>query len=347
MAWRLIRLSASIAIVGFLCGEFWFRLPWTAKLVVWDYDEERLARLAPNQSRSMGLGNFSVLSPPITINSDGYRNSPIDWTRPAILTLGSSEVLGPGVFDHEVWSSRLNARLAERLGKALTVVNGGSGGYGPYHQLVTFRRYLEQHPKPVLIIARVSIGDRHFRRPTPEELVAAKRRNEITRTVKRFTEFLPFLINKVQAQKLAIANAVHPGDERNENAVPLEQAEVGDNLWRTHSAYWTETVGLAERYQVPVLLFVDGPFAQPSELRVYELLRDALGSRPGVRIVLLGPEQLALNGQTLAQKRADFARRYTLGYDPHSNAARHEAIARHLADIILEPRFEGLWAGAL
>ena len=134
---RLFKHAVVVCLLVLVIGEIWFRLPWTTKILVYEFDEERNYRLVGRQSRGLGLGNFSVMSPRISINSDGFRNTEIDWTAPTILAVGSSQLLGPGLEDDEVWTAIVSDSLSAAEGRPIIVVNAGTPGYGPYHQAVT------------------------------------------------------------------------------------------------------------------------------------------------------------------------------------------------------------------
>src|SRR3989442_14475380 len=72
----LRRFTWHLLLGGFiflLVCELWFRLPWTTKLLVWEFDEELVSGLSAAQSRGSGLGNFSGVSPPMGLNKDRVR----------------------------------------------------------------------------------------------------------------------------------------------------------------------------------------------------------------------------------------------------------------------------------
>jgi hypothetical protein len=336
-AWRFIKHAIAVGFIFLLVGELWFRLPWTTKLVRWQFDDERGARLETQHSRGMALGNTSSISPPIGINRDGFRNAEIDWSKPTVLAVGSSELLAPGVEDDEVWTAIVTRKLAEDTGTAITVVNAGSAGYGPYHHAVTVRKFLETHPVPLLIVVRVSIGDRRFMKPSPAALEAARSSNEFSRRVKDLSEFLPFLVNRLEAQVMAMRNAFTRGAGASDIPPDHEGAAAADAMWQTHAGYWQQIVSVAGAAGVRVMFFVDAGDGSASGVRLHERLSQEFGGRKDVVIApFFGPQALGLVADNDTERRRLYEERFTLGYDPHANAARHERVARFLLPLIEE-----------
>jgi hypothetical protein len=335
---RLARHLLLAGLVFLLIGELWFRLPWTTKLVLWEFDDELVSRLAASQSRGLGLGNFSALSPPMGINRDGFRNGEIDWTQPTILAVGSSELLGPGVEDNEVWTAIASKRLSRATGRRITVVNAGSGGYGPYHHAVQVRRFLEKHPPPLLVIVRVSVGDRFFVRPQAAELDAARNRNTLSIQIKRYSEFLPFLVNKIRAQIVAIQQTFAEIRGIKPAAGAHEAPAVADAMWQVNSDFWRDIAVRATSSDVPVLFFVDGADGAESAERLTELLAREFRGRGDVSVVLFGPRNIGLSAQDDTERRRKYREQFTLGYDPHANVRLHRLEAEFLTALLMDRR---------
>src|SRR6266853_168946 len=329
-AWHLLL----VGLVFLLVGELWFRLPWTTKLVVWEFDEELVSRLSASQSRGIGLGNFSAVSPPMGINRDGFRNSEIDWTLPTILAVGSSELLGPGVEDNEVWTSIVSERLSIAKGEWITVVNAGSGGHGPYHHAVQVRRFLEKYPLPLLVLVRVSVSDRFFVRPNAAELDAARKYNALSRRIKRYSEFLPFLVNKIQAQVIAIQDAFAPIRKVTQATGAHEAPAVADAMWHANASFWKDIASRATQSGVPVLFLVDGADGAASAERLSELLSHEFQDRSDVSVVLFGAREIGLSTHDDITRRKQYREQFTLGYDPHANAILHRLIAEFLTTLL-------------
>lgn len=330
--WRFTKHAIAVGVVFLLVGELWFRLPWTTKLLRWEFDDERGARLETQHSRGMVLGN---ISPPIGINRDGFRNAEIDWSKPSILAVGSSELLAPGVEDAEVWTALVTRRLVEDTGTTITVVNAGSAGYGPYHQAITVQKFLKAHPLPLLVIVRASVSDRRFLRPSPADLEIARSRNQFSKSVKDLSEFLPFLVNRTQAQWLAIRNTFTPDRGASETSPEHEGAAIADTMWQMHSVYWEQIVTLAGSAGARVMFFVDAGDGSASGVRLHERFAQAFAGRSGVVVApIFGPQELGLVSSNDDERRRLYQERFTLGYDPHSNAAHHDRVARFLLPLI-------------
>jgi hypothetical protein len=334
------RFFMHVVLVGltvFAIGELWFRLPWTTKMIVYEFDEERGSRFAAPQARGIGLGNFSVVSPPIGINAEGFRNREIDWNGPTILAVGSSELAGTGVEDHEVWTAVASDRLSGSAGYRVTVINAGSASYGPFHHAVTVRRFLEQHPKPRGIVVRASITDRLFSKPGQEALEAARRQKRISSAIKSVSEFLPFLVNKAIAQKLAIQNTFTPSSELQRIAVQHEPPEVADSMWREHAPWWREIADLAATAGVPVLFYVDSGDGAASGARLAELFRAEFKGRPDITVATYDGSVTHLAHEPDEVRRRRYLEEFTLGYDGHANARAHALVAD-----LLTPHLERL-----
>jgi len=335
----LKRFTWHLLLVGFvflLVGELWFRLPWTTKLLAWEFDEELVSKLSAPQSRGLGLGNFSTLSPPIGINRDGFRNTEIDWTRPTILAIGSSELLGPGVGDAEVWTAIASERLSIATGERVTVINAGSPGSGPYHHSVQVRRFLEKYPHPLLVLVRASLGDRFFVRPSGAELDAARSRSALTSVVKRYSEFLPFLVNKIQAQIVAIQDTFAQIRKVKGSTGAHEAPAVADAMWQANAGFWKDIASRATLSGVPVLFFVDGADGAASADRLRELLSMEFRARSDVSVVLFGATDIGLSTRDDIERRRQYRDQFTLGYDLHANARQHRLEAEFLAPLLID-----------
>lgn len=326
---RFARHAILVALAAMVIGEVWFRLPWTTRLIVFDFEEARGSRLAAPQRRGMGLGNFSTISPPIGINADGFRNGPIDWTAPTVLAVGSSETLGPGVEDDEVWTAVATRRLRAQTAIPVTVVNAGSAGYGPFHHAVTVRLFLERHPAPRAIVLRAAVSDRRFVRPTRAELDAAQRQKVISTRVKAFSEFLPFLVNRLQAQLVSIRSTFRPDPPSAQQSPEAEAPSMADAMWARHREWWDDIVGQAARAGVPLIFFVDGGDGAPSATRLAQLLEGAYAS-PGVTVTLFDARSTGLAGLADETRRRRYRDDLTLGDDPHGNARLHALVAEFL-----------------
>jgi hypothetical protein len=330
---RVIRHALVVGVLMLLIGEIWFRLPWTTKILVYEFDQERNYRLVGPQSRGLALGNFSVMSPPIGINSHGFRNTEIDWAAPAVLAVGSSQLLGPGLEDDEVWTAIVGGQLSAAEGRPVVVINAGTPGYGPYHQAVTVRQYLERYPAPHLLVVRAAVSDRAFPRPTTEALDALRNHMVLSSRVRRYSEFVPFLVNKLTAQVGAIRDSFGPRRPALDPARD-ERPAAADAMWRSEAHSWHEIVDLASGVGIPVLFFVDGSDGAPSAVRLTELLAHAFQNRDDVSVALLGAHETGLDIADSEARRRQYREQFQLSYDPHANARLHRLTAEFLAPMV-------------
>src|SRR5437870_4794788 len=92
-----LRKTWVILLTGVLLlvlGEAYLRLPFITQRLEYMPDAELGWTLAPNQRGYEWLGNQSVQSPPMTLNSDGHRGRPTDWSQPVLLSVGDSQGVG-------------------------------------------------------------------------------------------------------------------------------------------------------------------------------------------------------------------------------------------------------------
>ena len=342
MAWKTAigGFARHVVVVGILfliLGEIWFRLPWTTKILVYEFDDERNYRLVGGQSRGLGLANFSVMSPPITINSYGFRNAEIDWTTPTILAVGSSQVLGPGIGDNEVWTAIVTDRLSAAGGRPLMVINAGTPGYGPYHQSVTVRRYLERHPHPRLLVVRAAVSDRAFPKPSKAQLEDLRQHMALSSRVRRLSEFLPFLVNKLSAQLGAIRQTFLPTSREGQETAIDDSPDTADAMWHSNVPFWRDMADLAGRQGIPVVFFIDGADGAPSAQRLKHLFTDEFGHREDVAIALLDAQHTGIDVKDADTRRRQYRERFQLGYDPHANARLHRLTAEFLMSVFAAP----------
>jgi len=316
-------------LIFLLIGEITFRLPSAPQLIRYEFDEELVFRYAPNQTYTEFMGNYSIEIPPITIDKFGFRNRPIDWNRPIILALGSSEVTGPGLKYDEIWTSLLTQLLDNGTKDTPLVVNTGVGGYGPYHQSVVLRRFLEKHKKPLLVIVRVSIGDRLFMPPTPEQLKITKTL-KIKKLIKETSKFLPFLFKKVIAQIYAIKSTFSVNREDKVLSREYEKVEAAEKMWDQHEAYWVEIVNLCRKYNAPILFYIADHYDTPSGSRLFEKFKEGFYGSPFVSVFKIDQKHFGLFDKWLTDRRNKYKTCYTFGYDPHANSLQHRIIADSL-----------------
>jgi hypothetical protein len=150
------------------------------------------------------------------------------------------------------------------------------------------------------------------------------------------SEFLPFLINKVQAQGIAIANTFRPDPAPAQHNSSLEPIALADEMWRAHGEWWVDVVSRASAAGVPVLFFVDGGDGSASNVRLAQLLSQAFPDQRQVRVALFDATATGLENDTGEVRRRRYKEEFTLGDDPHANARMHRLMADFLTPIIAD-----------
>ena len=151
--------------------------------------------------------------------------------------------------------------------------------------------------------------------------------------VRRYSEFVPFLVNKLTAQVGAIRDSFAP------RRLPLDPSTdegpaAADAMWRSEARSWREIVDARERRGIPVLFFVDGSDGAQSAVRLTELLEHAFQHRGDVTVALLGARQTGLDIADNEARRRQYREQFLLSYDPHANARLHRVTAEFLAPIV-------------
>ena len=83
---KIIVIDTLATLALFLViGEISFRLPGAAQAMRYAYDDELGSTYMPDQVAVAFQGNYSVQSPPITINDRGFRGVSWDSDRASIL----------------------------------------------------------------------------------------------------------------------------------------------------------------------------------------------------------------------------------------------------------------------
>ncbi len=327
----IVKRCFSLYVVGLMVliiGEIWMRLPATPSGIQYTFDEELGYRYVPNQvasSRMMGI--FALERPPMVIDEDGFRNSVVDWNRPVILALGSSEVVGPGLKEEEIWTTRLTQQLSNGSEKDPLVYNAATGGYGPYHSSVVLRRYIKKYKKPVLVIARVSLGDRLFLPFTSDQLREEKLKKERRDLIKTYTLFIPFLYNKVQLQLDSIRSILSVYRPRNVSTREYETAESAERMWEQNKKYWYEIASICKEMNIPVLFVVYDPYGTVAGQLLFKIFTTHFSNEQCELVLLLGRAQFGLFQEDLSERRNVFRLKYTFKIDPHGNSLQHKIIA--------------------
>lgn len=338
-------LFRAVVAPGFfllLAGEAFFRIPAAGRQVVYDFDPELGKRLAPSQTGGMWVGNMAFLSPPMTFNSEGFRNPETSPGARAILCLGSSETLGSGVEDTEVWTSPLTDSLSVLAGTRLWALNGGNPGYGPFHSSVILERTLAKRALD-LVVVRISMGDRNFIRPDSVRIADYKRTMERNARIKHVTLFLPFLIDKTRAQWASIKAVFSISKAEKVYARENETREGAARMFRRQEQYFARMAEMCRAAGVPLLFAIIDPIGTEAGSELRERFAAAFGGGSGAHVLLIDNAHFGLTEGDQEERRKAFLKAYTLVVDPHANAAQHAIIARAIHAAIVR---DGLLRGA-
>jgi hypothetical protein len=266
----------------------------------------------------------------MTLNSDGHRGRPTDWSQPVLLAVGDSQGFGIGVADDEVYTAVLETMLRqETASPTLQVVNASGLGFGPHHHLVMFRRALRAHALAALLV-RVSIEDRFMKLAEGDDLkheIAAARRRL---AIRRITKFLPHLVVKARIQLPSIRTAFTPWFMRPSGSAgtPFTPA-IGQQMWDENKAYWEEMASRTSAKRIPIIFFLDDPRQDQASAVLWQGLNDLRTRFPHCHLLRLGPESFHLDTYSYGQLTLE----ESTG-DPHANALQHRFVARALSDFL-------------
>src|SRR5262249_18580259 len=217
--------------------------------------------------------------------------------------------------------------LNEKAGlEGIQVVNASHPGHGPYHQFIRMRRVLEAHNVRAVLV-RVSIEDRRFTAPRPEELPRLVQEAEWRQQVRSVTKFLPFILNKAKEQVPSIA-AIFGTKQVQTTAV--RSAAAGGQMWEQQSCWWEGMIEVAAEHHTPLVFCIHDPTDLPSSAVLAAQLAKTIEGHKNVFLFRLGSEVYGLRqGSTDALWR-EYRSRFTLFHDDHGNREQHALIARTL-----------------
>ena len=311
-----------------IIGEVAFRLPNSPGLLRYQFDDELGWRLAPNQKGCLFLGGLSFLSPPITINNNGSRNLASDTSNITILAIGSSEALGLGVSDEDVWTAELSKIIKDKSTKTISVTNASGPGFGPYQHAILLKRFLKIR-KPILAIVRVSVGDRNFFKPTETEFKDLKAKENFKEVAQKLSRFLPFLLNKIQAQVLAI-KAIFAKESKDVYAENSEGEFPATQMWERNFKYWKSMSEACEQNSIPLIFLIDDPLDTKGGKKIFENFKANFSANSKTKILKIDGSLFSLENAEESNRRKEYLSKYTLGKDPHANAAKHKVMAQFI-----------------
>ena len=333
LVWAWSRLPMLLVTFAFAMavGEIYMQINFPPS-VLYEFDSELGFKFGADQKSIVWQGNYSVPSPPIRINSESNRGPETDWSKKIVLAIGSSEVLGPGIEDDQTWAANLEHKLRGHGGNdAIEVVNAGTGGYGPFHHLVTLDRILNAHEVDTVII-RASVGDLHF---GPPKDVA--RKSSLHKFLRDKTVFVRYLINKFDAQVRLIRRALIPFPIREKvKTAHTRTLHMAEKMWSENESYWMRSVEAAMRNQANIIFLVINPTDSAGETYLADRLSELCKILNYGTVLDLGAERFGLENLSEGDKKKVFEREFTLGYDPHANPTQHQIIAESLEEFLLE-----------
>ncbi len=143
-SWRARLALAAVALAVALAGaeaglRLFAHLPTTHHRLFCEYDELLGWRKVPGASGWHITSEYRVLE---EFNSRGLRGPEYAYQKPAdlfrVLVLGDSFVEGYSVAYEDLFTEQLRRMLAERTGRAVEVINAGTGGYSTDQELLFF-----------------------------------------------------------------------------------------------------------------------------------------------------------------------------------------------------------------
>jgi hypothetical protein len=316
-----VALSIFIAL---LIGETWVRIHLVAPRLEYQIDRELNGRLAPNQRGTMMLGSPS---PPITLNSEGFRGGEIDWNKTIIIALGGSQTFGSGVADNQTSSFFLENMIVSQQGmENFQVVNAAHPGHGPTHHLVILNRIINK-TTPSLIIARVDIGMRNFKVPKESEKNALVEATKVRHHVRKITKFLPLVITRVQRQLNSIKKSFIPNFINVSSSTGKVDRSKAKFMWEENRDCWEEMANLAQSRQIPLVFSVTNLMGNEAVFFIKQKLEELCETNKECYLMYLGPEVIGLENVPKEFQKQEYRNKYTLGYDPHGNSFQTKRVA--------------------
>ena len=325
-------------LATFLIGEIWLRMPWVPRRLDFAVDEELVSVMKPDQEGFMWMGSMSFRSPPIRLNADAMRGPELNWDEDRIiLALGDSEGLGVGVEDGETWAAVLEEQLEGAGFSDVRVANASQPGTGPHHHVTRLARVLESGRRPALVLVRVTIANRNFRKLEGAALEARVASARKSAGYRKLSSFAAYAANKLSAQLPALHKAFTPALLRPEpNSYPgFAKEELGERFWAEAGPIWREIAERCEAASLPLLFLLHDPLDAPSSAVLEKGLKGLV--KPGqVELLRLGAPAFGLEEIEMTERSRRFAEDYTLLRDPHANPAHHRRIGKALAPVLVE-----------
>ena len=323
-----------------MVGEIDFRwLPHQHRLE-YQVDNNLLWRLAPNQQGFEWLAQMSQKSPPIHINSLGYRGQEIGLYQSStakILAVGSSSTLGTGVAEGLVWHQLLQREL-NAIGYDVTLFNGANPGWGPFQHA----SFLEQEItkiQPDMLLVFINHQDLQFKPKSNTQkqhyLEQAKKRKELL----DISPFLTYCLRKIESFVRPVLHSISGMFETSKN----DQNYSMDiqPLFDLHTPYRQHMIQLSQYHQIPLVFFIPNLFNNAQSMKLEQFLKYLTKDHPLVTVhALISTESLSPNETTLLEQH------YLIANDGHPNAAYHQAMADDLLVLFINSQLTAYFSAS-
>ena len=319
-----------VILVLLLVGEIYMRFPFIPQRLEYQVDNNFVAVLKPNQIGFVWMSNMSMKSPVIELNSDGHRGKETNWSKPIILTVGNSQSFGGCVKEEEVWCFKLNSLInSNEQRHAFQVVNDSHPGFGPCHHYIRAKRVFEKHNVDVMIV-RVDIADRNFKLFPKDKLVKALRKANLRSAIRKWTKFVPYLFNKIQAQIPSIKASFCPkflkGDEQQNSHSGLPFS-IGQIMWNEFHDCWENIADLADSHGSTLIFLLHDPIGLNANSVILQNIKDMIANYKHTYILHLNSKTFGLKTLDKNKIADEYRSRWTMVIDPHANSYQHQLIA--------------------
>lgn len=333
--WERKMMLALTGVFFLVIGEGWMRAPFLTPRLEYEADKELGGRLRPTQTGYIWLANHSLQSPPVSIDGDGLRGDGVNWDRPAVLCVGDSDGAGMGVKDDEVWTHVAQMSL-KGTEFDVEVVNACHPGHGPYHHAIRLERLLKKQT-PRAVIVRVTMDDDSFGPLTEAQQEQRLAASERSKKIRSITKFVPYLVNKLQAQIPSIKKGLKPWwlFRAPPKGRDVGEKEAATRFWDRDGVYWRRMIELRGNATWPIVFMLHAPYGRDSDLELERRLRDLIATAPNLHLLVLRPGDFGLDAdESLAVRKERFRMTQTLRRDLHGNATQHEIIGLRVADML-------------
>jgi hypothetical protein len=187
---------------------------------------------------------------------------------------------------------------------------------------------------------RVSTGDKDFLKPSPSYLFQKKIDSQVSRKIKKYSRFLPYLMAKIEAQKKRISALLSKkSSEPKELFGPYEIKSAADEMWRKSGQYWREIGELCLFDSIPVIFAAFDPIETPATTNLFAILKTNLMDLKNCTIIMLGSEPFELENYSIKERIKIARKTLHIPNDPHANALQHRIIGEELSKVIIKGRY--------